>query len=199
MAHEAESADLVLVLGTSLGGLNADRVAHETARRSLRNKSLGTVIISPQQTEHDGAATIRIFGESDAVLTRLLAKMGMSSLSLSPPSLDNIPRRVLVPYDVEGNRTDDSTKMWLDLSPGGEIKLALGHNIAGAGQPHFRHMERIAQPRGYVQRWNNSTAAVELVVEGTGMLLGQWWIEAAQRGGPATIPVVNAEPVVVHD
>mmetsp|Transcript_52595 Transcript_52595/g.125612 ORF Transcript_52595/g.125612 Transcript_52595/m.125612 type:complete len:670 (+) Transcript_52595:93-2102(+) len=35
MREDAETADLVLVLGTSLGGLNADQVATKTAERSL--------------------------------------------------------------------------------------------------------------------------------------------------------------------
>ena len=59
MVDEANKADLVLVLGTSLGGLNADQVALKTAARSRKNKhydsgdALGTVMINLQQTEHD--------------------------------------------------------------------------------------------------------------------------------------------------
>jgi transcription initiation factor IIF auxiliary subunit len=49
MIKSAETADLVLVLGTSLGGLNADQVATETARRSLNGHALGSVIINLQQ------------------------------------------------------------------------------------------------------------------------------------------------------
>jgi hypothetical protein len=60
MVDEANKADLVLVLGTSLGGLNADQVALKTAARSRKNKhydsggALGAVMINLQQTEHDG-------------------------------------------------------------------------------------------------------------------------------------------------
>merc|ERR1711904_154860 len=46
MERAAETADLVLVLGTSLGGMNADQVAVETARRSRNQSCLGTVIIN---------------------------------------------------------------------------------------------------------------------------------------------------------
>jgi len=42
MQDVANTADLVIVLGTSLGGLNADQVATNAAQRSLKGKSLGT-------------------------------------------------------------------------------------------------------------------------------------------------------------
>lgn len=48
MREEADTADLVLVLGTSLGGLNADQVATKTAERSCEGKSLGAVIVNLQ-------------------------------------------------------------------------------------------------------------------------------------------------------
>merc|ERR1711977_773503 len=75
MREDAKTADLVLVLGTSLGGLNADQVATKPAERSLRGASLGMVMINLQQTEQDGKASLRLFGKSDDVLRRLLTKM----------------------------------------------------------------------------------------------------------------------------
>merc|ERR1719207_196451 len=67
MEDDAETADLVLVLGTSLGGLNADQVATKAAERSIvsRSGALGTVCINLQQTEQDGIMTLRLFGKSD--------------------------------------------------------------------------------------------------------------------------------------
>merc|ERR1712185_576091 len=49
MRNAADTADLVIVLGTSLGGLNADQVATKAAHRSRRGESLGTVCINLQQ------------------------------------------------------------------------------------------------------------------------------------------------------
>ena len=60
MRKDADSADLVLVIGTTLGGLNADQVATKPAERSQTGLpwdgtraggALGTVIINLQQTE----------------------------------------------------------------------------------------------------------------------------------------------------
>ena len=62
MEEIAGKADLALVLGTSLGGLNADQVAHRAAKRSLNGQSLGMVLLNLQQTEHDGMASLRLFG-----------------------------------------------------------------------------------------------------------------------------------------
>merc|ERR1712054_477188 len=65
MQDDAKTADLVIVLGTSLGGLNADQVPNRCADRSLTGEkygeggALGTVIINLQQTPRDGMATLR--------------------------------------------------------------------------------------------------------------------------------------------
>merc|ERR1719375_1441868 len=68
MEDDAEQADLVLVLGTSLSGLYADKVVKDTARRAARGEALGTVIVNLQQTPQDGSASLRLFGRSDGVL-----------------------------------------------------------------------------------------------------------------------------------
>ena len=71
LACEAR-ADLVLACGTSLGGMNADRVVHSCAGRASRDVG-GSVIIGLQRTRHDGESTLRLFAACDAVF-RLLAE-----------------------------------------------------------------------------------------------------------------------------
>ena len=51
----------------SLSGLNSDRLATATARRSLQGRGLGTVIINLQQTKLDGETTLRLFAPADQV------------------------------------------------------------------------------------------------------------------------------------
>merc|ERR1719213_1409317 len=53
MENQADIADLVIVLGTSLTGLNADQCVTKTAERSGCGHALGSVIISPQRTAQD--------------------------------------------------------------------------------------------------------------------------------------------------
>merc|ERR1719198_2302753 len=55
MLHWEEKVDLCLALGTSMVGMNADRMAVAPAERARRGKpgALGTVIVSLQQTQYD--------------------------------------------------------------------------------------------------------------------------------------------------
>ena len=212
MEREAETADLVLVLGTSLSGLNADQVATEPAYRSLQKKSLGMVIISPQQTPHDGKATLRIFGSSDDVLRALLEKLNMPMPEQSRQtaiSLREQPRRILVPYDANGKRlptTNDeqsqhhqgtggpcSRMMWLDLRPGASIRI-VGHNIEGAQQPSQQVIVHKKNADGQVIRWDPTTQSIQLRVHRASFQLGFWWLDAAQQGRVPTIPIVNCDP-----
>ena len=109
--------------------------------------------------------------------------------------------RVLVPYDDDGNRSE-SVKMWWDLRPGASVRLTDGHNVAGAGQPAHRC---ICEGIGKVTCWRVSTMGIHMVLDGANMCLGRWWIDAAVRGGPKKLPIVNVEPKVttkkdaVHD
>lgn len=206
MVNDAETADLVLVLGTSLGGLNSDQVAIKTAHRSKHGgRSLGMVMINLQQTEHDGKASLRIFSQTDQVFSAVLTKLGISLPTSSTlkttqkRNIDKRQRRFLIPYDQRGHRSN-SIKMWWDLCPGSEIQLTPNHdNIAGAMQPVYNHIAEIKHRPAYgeVLRWKDSTQGIDLNIEGVSMTLGQWWIDAALRGGPQVLPIININPEMV--
>jgi len=158
MEDDTRSADLVLVLGTSLGGLNADQVATECAARSLRRgprESLGTVCINLQQTEQDGKMTLRLFGRSDDVLARLLPKLG---LPMPRRSVLRLPTesRMLVPYDAEGRRLPEDSKARGRSSRSSCISARLGSRVT--------------------------------------VVLGMWWLDAADRGAVDVLPVVSITP-----
>jgi len=70
----AEQADLVLAMGTSLCGMEADIVA---ARVAEREGTLGLVIINLQKTPYDHLSTIRIFAPCDKVMSLLAKKMNL--------------------------------------------------------------------------------------------------------------------------
>jgi NAD-dependent SIR2 family protein deacetylase len=113
MVHEARTADLVLVVGTSLGGLIADQVATLCADRTLRGLSLGMVLINLQRTAHDDKVTLRLFGKSDDILNSLLLSH-LAEVRLPQtlqPALYAGDRRILVPYDARGHLLD-SCRMW---------------------------------------------------------------------------------------
>ena len=89
-----------------------------------------------------------------------------------------------------------------------KVKLTTGHNIQGAQQPAYMHIGasspdvyygRVRQPGqgiGSVTSRDDRVCGLHLNIDGAHMLLGLWWLEAASRGGPAQLPVVNVHPVV---
>ena len=199
-----ETADLVIVLGTSLSGLNADQVAVNTAWRSREESCLGTVIINLQQTPQDGKATVRLFGKSDDVMSLLLKSLGCAKVPR--PTFKTLESRVLVPYDKNGQHTDGQTLMWWDLREAQKIKLCAGHNIQGARQPQLMHIgapepfmrkgEKVmpAPGNGVVVRRDDASCSLQLMIEGASMRLGVWWLDAARRGTVESLPIVNIRP-----
>lgn len=207
-------ADLVLVMGTSLGGLNADQVASACAKRSLSGLSLGSALVNLQQTEQDGKMTLRAFCTTDDFLRLLLPAVGLQPLESPHMSLApkfDVNRCVLVPYDASGRRIDPGApaarRMWLDLSDGAKVRLFDGHNCQGAQQPSSIHIgankgakfkgKPIANPGkgfGVVKAREDDACCLRVIVDGASFSLGLWWIDAAARGGPAHLPVVNQAP-----
>mmetsp|Transcript_22416 Transcript_22416/g.51656 ORF Transcript_22416/g.51656 Transcript_22416/m.51656 type:complete len:458 (+) Transcript_22416:59-1432(+) len=207
MEQQCQTADLVIVLGTSLSGLTADQVAILAAERSKKGKSLGMVIINLQQTPQDDKTTLRIFGQSDVILTRLLQKMEIPFSTPPTTTTLQLPRRrprrrVLVPYDRRGRRldaTDSRTPyMWWDLSVGAKVRLTQSHNLHGSHQPHYKCISSIPNPGGIVTKWRDDdfsqSIAISLEDGAVSVLLGQWWLDAAVRGGPSQLPLVNVTP-----
>ena len=50
--------------------------------------------------------------------------------------------------------------------------------------------------RGEVRSYLPPLYGWEIQVEGVTLLLGGWWLEAAQRGNLTSIPVINEDPVM---
>lgn len=231
MEEEAEAADLVLVMGTSLGGLYADCVATRCANRASMDLErgaadpyetcLGTVIINLQQTAQDRLMTLNFKSKSDDLLVKLAAALGLASALPAHPKTNarfSTVQCALVPYDCHGLRLPPGSaapKMWLDLQPGAKVRLltdkdgAAAHNCQGAKQPNTIHIgstkgqmfadkpiPRAGSCPGYgtVKRREEETATLFVDIEGVSCRLGLWWLEAAARGGPAKLPLVNQSP-----
>lgn len=195
MIDDAESADLVLVLGSSLSGLNADRVPLSCARRSLRGAALGAVCVNLQQTPQDGRMSLRLFERSDAVLQLLLRELGLGSVPTKCPQWPQITK-CWVPYGPDGQKVPSGApRMLLDLTDGAQVQLAPGHNVQGARQPKYLHIgaaDGKHPGKGRVVR--RTGAHFTLAIEGVDMHLGVWWLFEARDGLLAALPVVNAKP-----
>merc|ERR1711907_444278 len=77
-----EKVDLCLALGTSMVGMNADRMAIAPAERARKGSAgaLGTVIVSLQETQYDTLASLRIFATIDEVMKLLAAELKLNVL-----------------------------------------------------------------------------------------------------------------------
>lgn len=193
--------------------LAPSQVATECNERGSRGESLGACIINLQQTDQDGKMTLNIFGKSDEVMQLLLAELGLPPLE--PTRLGQVawPEAVcaLVPYDAAGRRLPAGSakpRMWLDLRPGAKVKLSAGHNHQNAKQPntmhigakkgqkfHGKELQHVGPGLGAVVRRDEASASFKLNIESAPMKLGIWWLEAAARGGPEMLPLVNQRPV----
>merc|ERR1719204_1588657 len=206
MSSAIATADLVLVLGTSLSGLTADQVAVSAARRSREGRSLGTVVINLQQTPRDGEATLRMFANTDPTFEALLALLGLKMVEESTGRPENI---AVVPYNRDGKRSE-RVRMVVNLNKGTEIRLHPDHNCQGSRQPKLLHVygrsggfepfQVVCRPpgpgNGTVEEYDPVLSGWEITIEGVTLLLGGWWLEAAKRGGPDTLPVINLSPEV---
>jgi NAD-dependent SIR2 family protein deacetylase len=197
MQNWAKTTDLVLVLGTSLSGLNADQCCTKTAGRSLRKpaSALGSVIISPQRTPEDGEASLRFFASADEVMTALAKEFNFES------RLDPNRRRaqfstelcVKVPYDRNGKRSN-TVETWWDLRPGAKLRVSKHNNIEGAQQPAYLHIT--PESVGDALPVNDRTCYLSARFDrNTTMQLGVWWIDAALRGGVDYLPLVNVDAI----
>jgi len=205
MEEDAETADLVLVLGTSLGGLSADCVATNSAYRSEAGQSLGSVMINLQQTPKDGMMTLRMFGKSDDILGMLVEELGLGPVATKQPKWPT--KAALVPYDADGVRLagdSEAPRMWLDLSTGQKVRLTPGHNIQGAKQRQFMHIgaDKPVKINGKMREPAIGNGVVmhrqqthwDVAVEGEHMRLGIWWLDVAMRGAVDVLPIVNLNP-----
>jgi len=223
MHDAALTADLVIVLGTSLGGLNADQVATRAANRSLNGSSLGTVCINLQQTPQDGTMSLRIFGTSDKVLSQvcnnlredLTRNLGLEEgqeLSLTPPSWTSrlethawmSKKSGLVTMVREGPAKRSGVESnWI-------IRAIIVGGVKRAYTPH-RLREVVVNGTasytlsfdvpctcpplsGTVSRRNNAACCFLLNIGGCEFALGIWWLEAAARGALKTLPIMNTDP-----
>ena len=137
LGEAAETADLVLVLGSSLSGGPSICVASRPAHRSLEGCCLGLVVVNLQATPLDGQTTVRLFTDTDTLMQRLVTTL---NITLEQPKVKSkIKSEEMVPYDSSGNKTSSEMSR-LCLQPGSGVCLSPHHNCQGAGQPSQSHI-----------------------------------------------------------
>jgi len=197
MTRQADTSDLVLVLGTSLTGLNADQCVQKTAQRSTSGAALGSVIISPQRTAQDGRATLRIFAKADDVMAALAKEFGFGPRALGKgrgirrsADLFTKDTRILVPYDKNGDLSTTVKTYW-DLTKRAQFRMSHHNNIEGSHQPNDKGIKPATI--GTVMERDEQSCSIKLSIGGTNKRLGLWWLETAKRGALQHLPIVNVD------
>lgn len=196
MEEEEEKADLVLAMGTSLCGMNADRMVDTPSEKMAKGKALGAVIISLQRTQLDDGCALRIFAKIDDVMLLLALELGLTvpmkrySLKVSKDvRVDGTKHTFMVPYDVKGRLITDAgaeRRAW-KLEEGTKVRVTCGPGKGFVGRitktSNGKTAYKVALP---VQREGSKK-------HGTGSRLyslGPWWVEAACNGTVPTLPIV---------
>ena len=205
LGHWASHTDLCLALGTSLSGMNADRVCLDVAARLKAKKwqpdappappVYGAVIISLQRTEYDKMASLRIYARLDDVFRIIGEQLGiLSSLTddiytLPHFSAEKNPEEgvYLVPYDQQGFLTTDPDlpKLRWDLREDKRVTLTAGEFEGDEGEVVGFNNEGHVKIRFFHQIGKSGFKAP---MERT---LGSWWIQSAIEGGVPRLPVIN--------
>eukprot|EP00026_Physarum_polycephalum_P007541 Phypoly_transcript_07604.p1 GENE.Phypoly_transcript_07604~~Phypoly_transcript_07604.p1 ORF type:complete len:510 (+),score=56.14 Phypoly_transcript_07604:48-1532(+) len=191
MVDMEKKIDLCLCLGTSLSGMNADRVAETPAKRAAKDPNiLGTIIINIQQTRLDDVCSLRIWGKLDDVFTLLGQELGLGKIE-SKFTFEHGDHIYRVPYDVQG-RLNRKCEMILDLRPGQKITISLpkacNYGAEGIVLSHKHN------------RWGYSVNLTETSKNGhqsfVTRMFGYWMIKAAQEGKMDVLPLMNIDAKV---
>jgi NAD-dependent SIR2 family protein deacetylase len=177
-----DKADLCLALGSSLCGMNADRMVTSVSERAKHGHGLGSVIVSLQQTQHDTISSLRIFERIDVVMS-LLAKELKLSLSDCPAkySVAKDHQYVALPYNKNGF-LDHAAQLTLDLAPGRWVRIV--------DQPKWDE-QRVGSVGQVVGITPDGHYRIAIGRSGQVRVLGLWWLSAAENGDVDRLPVVN--------
>ncbi|CAE7413447.1 Sirt6 [Symbiodinium sp. CCMP2456] len=181
-------ADLCLALGTSMVGMNADRMAVSPAKRAQRlrrDEALGTVIVALQQTQYDKISSLRIFARLDDVLRELASLLNLDVAS--GPVLSQRRQEAIIPYGRDG-RKSTTAQLHLDLRVGSKLRVV---DQPDWDQAKYGELCQVMEAPEELAKQGH----VQLLFPGDGLkksvtrFLGGWWIEAAIKGELDKIPV----------
>src|SRR3990167_5613201 len=181
-----QQTDLCLCLGTSLSGMNADRVAKTPARKSLEGQALGTIIINLQETKLDDKTCIRIWAPLDDVFASVAEKLELD-LTPQPVALPPCKEKLkfVVPYNRQG-AYDPTCKMIWNLNPG-EPVICLNPNAS-----NYKAEGEVVGIR--------KDGNLNIGLGRTRHCFGVWWVTSAVQGSwKFHLPFVNIDPVFLDE
>lgn len=218
-----QRADLTLSVGTSMCGMNADRVFTTVSEKSIsewkkggargahdRRHWLGGVIIGIQQTQYDSLACLHIFSRIDRVMDLLLKALNIDTPpntcytpDIAPEFLLS-PGRFLVSYDHRGRLVHPAEEQEKGETRGDSrsrtvLDLREGSRVQMVSGP-YEGDEGVVTGQGQQGHYRiEFTHTLDYrnckQVASYRMLhvLGSWYVEAAVKGTLSEIPVVNVQ------
>jgi len=205
MIEQETKADLCLCVGTSLSGMNADRMAVTPAKKcdipsdrrenavtaiELANATcFGTVMINLQRTHLDEKCTLRIWAKLDDVFALVAKKLGLTADDLEPPPVPfplpatSVERVYPLPrYGVRLPQVAPDSTTVLDLRDGATVHIVI---------PEASTSGMVAVVAGEDDEGN---FLFEMRREGKltrHSLLGRWWVRDAMRANVPRMPIMN--------
>jgi len=181
-----DKVDLCLALGTSMVGMNADRIPVAAAQRAKSGIGIGMVIVALQETQYDLSSALRIFAPIDEVLTRLVVELELEVAAASSGAatdteqiFDNLP------YDEKG-AFKSGAKLSLDLREGSKVGIV---NQPDWDKKRWGPMGVVIQAQNSLQEEGH--IAIRMGGEGGVIrVLGRWWLDDARQGKVPHLPVV---------
>ena len=214
-----QKVDLTLALGTSMCGMNSDRVfttvAHK-GKKSFQQKgrtarpAIGGVIINRQQTQFDNVSCLRIFADLDEVMAMLLVSLGMSRRAEECYAAMERPRNFYVPQvtpvvgasggpgagAVAGQKDvfripyrADGTRHPANACR--LLDLREGSKVQLTGGPYSGDCGEVLGKNREGHYRIQFRHLVGITRRPFESVLGSWWTEAAVQGHVDIIPVVN--------
>lgn len=173
-----EQSDLTIAIGTSMCGMNADRVFTTVSQKVERREKkkardrewnphpifedkhhralpIGGVIIGIQQTQYDSIASLRIFSRIDNVMSLLHQILDLPQIDMDANYSPSIPSQGIIkseayriPYDVHGNIISESDDR---ESSSTILDLSIGREVIMVSGPYEGDRGRILQktPNGH--------------------------------------------------
>lgn len=194
MLEWEDRVDLCLSLGTSMVGMNSDRMAVKPAERMRRGMkgALGTVIVTLQQTQYDSLASIRIFAPIDRVMELLSEEMALD-VPPAPPARPwkEAPILTGLPYGPDGQKNINA-RMTLDLRPGSKLRVV---NQPSWDQERWGDICEVVEAVDVIGREGHITVRFGPARSSNSVqrILGRWWLDAAMEGSVDRLPVVPYE------
>mmetsp|Transcript_45129 Transcript_45129/g.79419 ORF Transcript_45129/g.79419 Transcript_45129/m.79419 type:complete len:369 (+) Transcript_45129:76-1182(+) len=200
MFNWAAQTDLCLALGTSLSGLNADRLARSPAKKyapgrattgsdedAKQNGALGLVIVNLQETQLDEFSTLRIFADLDDVMPLLAEELRIPAATPAPLACAcDLPDVFSgLPYNSAGD-LDPNASATLDLRVNAQFKVTKG-NFAGC-----RGVVAGKNPEGHYLLKVTMHVGEGISIE-EDLLLASWFLLEAESAQISSLPIIQPQ------